>query len=92
MAAIGTPAVPALVQRLSIVDQNEQLGTGARQHNLAILCLIQIYSPGGHGPELAQLRVKLAAEEAEGPFKERLLRAAQHPKFDPDLGNSKPKD
>ncbi|MBX9788857.1 MAG: hypothetical protein K2Y37_08060 [Pirellulales bacterium] len=82
LAAIGVPAVPALLQRLSVVDPDDQLGTGARQHDLAVRCLVEIYSPGGHGRELAHLRIKLAAEEATGPFQERLLRAAKHAMLD----------
>ena len=84
LAAIGVPAAPALVERLSVVDPDDQLGTGARQHDLAVRCLIQIYSPGGHGPQLAKLRIKLEADEATGPFQERLLRAAKHRYFEPN--------
>lgn len=78
LVAIGTPSVPHLIQRLSIVDPDDQLGTGGRQHALAVWCLVEIYGPGDKGQKLAKLRIELAAEEAEGPFKERLLRAAKY--------------
>lgn len=86
LVAIGSPSVPYLIERLSIVDPDDELGTGARQHALAIWCLVEIYGPGDNGQKLAKLRIELAAEEAEGPFKERLLRAAKNFMLDPNFG------
>ena len=86
LVAIGTPSVPYLIERLSIVDPDDQLGTGFMQHNLAIWCLVEIYGPGDNGKKLAKLKIELAAESATGPFKERLLRAAKNFVLDPNFG------
>lgn len=85
VVAIGSPVVPSLIERLSIVDPEDRVGTGGVQHTLAVMCLIQIYSPGGFGKQLAKQQIELAAEKAAGPFKERLMRAAKHPMLDPKV-------
>ena len=76
---IGIPAVPALLEKLLVVDPDDRINDGQQASNLVIHCLVAIFEVGGNGAAMTRRRLELEAAQKVGTEKDRLLRALRHP-------------
>lgn len=76
---IGIRAVPALIDRLKTVEPDSKPAGTTQEAALLVGCLVEILGQGGHGVELARLRIQLELPKSQGKEKPLLEKALQHP-------------